>query len=109
MYLYLCIILTTLEHTTLSDNTCDAPDQMSTLLPGSATAWAEVYDKLCEKAEEVKAVLGREGLGKVVGRLARQASLPGTDKQWREKFEDFNKENVLGAWQDMITLIKNGG
>ena len=119
MYLYQCIILSTFANYICSfeapdtscdvpDNKCDAPDPLFTILPGSATAWSGVYDRLCDRAEEVKAWLAREGLGKVVGRLAREASLPGTEKQWREKFEDFNRENILGAWQDMFKVINNG-
>ena len=126
MYLYQCIILSTFANYLYSfeapdtscdvpdtscdapDNKCDALDPLFTIIPGSATAWSGVYDRLCDRAEEVKAWLAREGLGKVVGRLAREASLPGTEKQWREKFEDFNRENILGAWQDMFKVINNG-
>ena len=119
MYLYQCIILSTFANYIYSfeapdtscdvpDTSCDAPDPLFTIIPGSAPAWSGVYDRLCDRAEEVKAWLAREGLGKVVGRLAREASLPGTEKQWREKFEDFNRENILGAWQDMFKVINNG-
>ena len=87
------------------DTSCDAPDPLFTIIPGSATAWSGVYDRLCDRAEEVKAWLAREGLGKVVGRLAREASLPGTEKQWREKFEEFNRENILPYVEMMPNII----